>query len=205
MIEQESQRIGYVRVSTRQQETASQVVALRTAGVRRIVEEKASGAGHRPALESCLAALLPGQQLIVYKTDRLARSLRDLLRILDRITAAGATFRSLTEPIETQTPAGRMMVQILGVVAEFERGVILERCNAGRAEAVARGVRFGRVETIKLADVVRLRAAGHTWREVSATLNCSRTTAKRTARGLRRCDGGLGEHRLRQLRKAAKG
>ena len=128
MIEQESQRIGYVRVSTRQQETASQVVALRTAGVRRIVEEKASGAG---------------QQLIVYKTDRLARSLRDLLRILDRITAAGATFRSLTEPIETQTPAGRMMVQILGVVAEFERGVILERCNAGRAEAVARGVRFG--------------------------------------------------------------
>ena len=194
----ESRRVGYARVSTKQQETALQLAALRAAGVHTIVEEMRSGAAVRPALDGCLASLRPGDELVAYKIDRLARSLVDLLRILDRVAKAGATFRSLTEPIETKSPAGRMMVQMLGASAEIERAIIIERCQAGRAEAVIRGVRFGRREDVQLIEVLRLRGEGLTWREVGHRLGCDKATARRTAQGIRRCDGGPGEHRLRK-------
>ena len=153
-------RVGYARVSTDGQETTLQVAALRKAGVTRVVQEKRSGAGARPALESLLDRLRPGDSLVVYKVDRLARSLIDLLRVLGRVELAGATFRSLTEPIETGTPLGRLMVQLLGSFAEFERSVIRERCAAGRAAAVERGVRFGRPPVLKPGAVMALVQAG---------------------------------------------
>jgi DNA invertase Pin-like site-specific DNA recombinase len=136
--------IGYARVSTHDQDTATQVDALSRAGVSRIFEEQASGVKHRPTLEALLYSLRAGDTVVVYKIDRFARSLSDLLRILARIDQLGASFKSLTEPIDTTTPLGRLMLQLLGSFAEFERSVIYERCTAGRELARSRGVRFGR-------------------------------------------------------------
>ena len=141
--------VGYARVSTQQQDNALQLEALKRAGVRRVVQEKRSGGAARPLLDGLLLRLQPGDVLVVYKIDRLARSLVDLLHILDRIRAAGASFRSLTEPLETATPVGRMMIQLLGAVAEFERAVIRERCEAGRLAARERGVQFGRPRLLR--------------------------------------------------------
>lgn len=137
--------IGYARVSTSDQHTALQLDALRKAGCERIYEERASGAKfNRPVLWECIDSLRPGDQLTFYKLDRVARSLSDLLRILEGIKDAGASIRSLTEPIDTSSPAGWLMLQILGSMAEFERSLIRERVIAGMSEARARGVRFGR-------------------------------------------------------------
>lgn len=135
---------GYARVSSTEQETALQRDALRRAKVRYVVEEKRSAGQVRPALEGLLDRLQPGDVVAVYKVDRFARSLSDLLRILDRIESAGASFRSLTEPIDTSSPAGRMMMHLLGAFAEFERSMIRERSMAGQIAAVERGARLGR-------------------------------------------------------------
>lgn len=136
--------IGYARVSTNEQNTAAQLAAFKRAGVRKVVEEKRSAVSHRPALQALLSSLRPGDVLVVYKLDRLARSLRDFLNLLAQLEASGVAFRSLTEPIDTTTPAGRMFAHMLGAFAEFERAVIRERCAAGFAAAKARGQKFGR-------------------------------------------------------------
>jgi DNA invertase Pin-like site-specific DNA recombinase len=185
-------QIGYARVSTVQQDTALQLAAFVQAGVVEVIEEKRSGAAARPLLDALLARLAPGDELVVYKIDRLARSLVDLLRILAKIDAAGATFRSLTEPIETRTPVGRMVLQLLGVIAEFERALIRERCEAGRVEARKRGVRFGSPPRIARVDALALRQQGLTWLQVGEQLGCSKDTARLVATGRRRCDGGAG-------------
>lgn len=98
----------------------------------------------RPVLEKILFKLRPGDTIVVYKLDRIARSLTDLLRILDRIQLAGAEFKSFTEVIDTRSPAGRMMLQILGAFAEVEREMIRERTLVGMAAAKQRGAKFGR-------------------------------------------------------------
>ncbi|MGE3348527.1 MAG: recombinase family protein [Ramlibacter sp.] len=135
---------GYGRVSTISQDTALQEDAFKRAGVQRIITEKWSSVGQRPQLMCLLDSLKPGDVVTVYKLDRLGRSLQDLLGILDRIGAAGAAFRSLTEPIDTTTAAGKLMYSILGAVAEFEKSLIGERVRAGQVAAYQRGVRFGR-------------------------------------------------------------
>lgn len=114
------------------------------AGVRHVVTEKWSSVGARPKLQALIAALRPGDSVTVYKLDRLGRSLQDLLALLERIDKAGASFRSLTEPIDTHTPAGKLMYSILGAVAEFERSIIRERSIAGQVAAIERGKRIGR-------------------------------------------------------------
>ncbi len=136
--------IGYARVSTNAQDTDMQLRALRRAGVRTIVQEKGSSVGQRPELHRLLGRIEPGARIVVYKLDRVARSLKDLLGILERLEAAGAGFQSLTEPIDTATPAGRLMLQMLGAVAEFERSLIRERSVAGQVAALRRGVAWGR-------------------------------------------------------------
>src|SRR5438128_9815258 len=114
--------IGYARVSTNDQETATQVAALKAAGCERIYREKASGGRwDRPELHRLLDQLREGDVVVVWKLDRLSRSLKDTLAILERVEAAGAGFRSLTEAVDTTGPAGRMMMQMLGAFAEFER------------------------------------------------------------------------------------
>lgn len=145
--------IGYARVSTGEQDPALQIRALKEAGVEQINQEAAGGTADRPVLERVLLALKPGDVLMAYKVDRLARSLYDLMRVLRTVEAAGATFRSLTEPIETTTPVGRMMVQMLGAFAEFERAIIRERCMAGLQVAKENGVRLGRPNALTSAQI----------------------------------------------------
>lgn len=132
-----------------------QLDALAAVGVKTIYQEKASSVGRRPELERCLRSLRPGQVLVVYKLDRVARSLVDLLDILERIKQAGAQVRSLNEPLDTTTPMGVFMLQVLGAVAQLERGIIRERVIAGQVAAISRGQRHGRPRRLT-DDQVRL-------------------------------------------------
>lgn len=130
---------GYARVSTSDQETTLQLDALNRAGAQRIYQEKTSSVGKRPELRKLLAVLTKHDCLIVYKLDRLARSLKDLLQIIEQLEQIGCGFRSLTEPIDTVSPAGKLMLNILGSVAEFERSLIRERSIAGQVAAIKLG------------------------------------------------------------------
>ncbi|KAI9881952.1 MAG: hypothetical protein M1823_006333, partial [Watsoniomyces obsoletus] len=124
--------------------TALQLDALRAAGVHRLFSESASGVGARPQLHHALDSLVAGDVLVVWKIDRIARSLNDFLRILDRLKGEGAALRSLTELIDTSTPIGEFVLQVLGAVAQLERSMIRERVMAGQRAARARGKRWGR-------------------------------------------------------------
>jgi DNA invertase Pin-like site-specific DNA recombinase len=138
--------LGYARVSKGdEQNNALQAKALRAAGCRRLFEESASGGRwDRPELHRMLDQLREGDTVVVWKLDRLSRSLKDVLHIMERIADAGAGFRSVTENIDTTTPAGRMMMQMVGSFAEFERAMIRERTSAGLAVARAEGRLGGR-------------------------------------------------------------
>jgi DNA invertase Pin-like site-specific DNA recombinase len=137
---------GYARVSTDGQSLESQHASLEAAGAEKVFSEKVSGAKtDRKALASAIRALGPGDVLIVTRLDRLARSTRDLLNVLASIDEAGASFKSLSDQwADTTTPHGRLMLTVLGGLAEFERSLILARTSEGRMRAQARGVRFGR-------------------------------------------------------------
>src|ERR1022692_3483717 len=138
-------QIGYARVSTDDQDAAAQVAALKAAGCERIYKEKASGGRwDRPELHRLLDQLRKGDVVVVWKLDRLSRSLRDVLTLMERIGEAGAGFRSLTEAIDTTTPAGRMMMQMVGAFAEFERAMLKERTKAGLDAAREEGRIGGR-------------------------------------------------------------
>ncbi len=144
---------GYARVSSTEQDTTMQLDALSRAGVERVFQERRPGAGvHRPELERLLEQLRAGDVVTVYKLDRLARSLVDLLHILAKIEGAGAAFRSITEHVDTGTPAGRMMMQLLGAFAEFERSMIRERSIAGQRAAMERGKHCGRPAALTHAE-----------------------------------------------------
>ena len=147
--------IGYARVSKGdEQSNAAQARALKSAGCRRVFEEAASGGRwDRPKLLEMIVQLRDGDVVVVWKLDRLSRSLKDTLHIMERIESAGAGFRSLTEAIDTTTAAGRMMMQMVGSFAEFERAMIRERTNAGLAQARAEGRIGGRRR--KLGDKQR--------------------------------------------------
>jgi len=138
--------IGYTRVSKAEdQDTAAQVKALRLAGCIRIFEENASGGRwDRPELHKALEQLREGDLLVVWKLDRLSRSLKDLLKIMERVQDTGAGFRSITEAGDTTTAAGRMLMQMLGSFAEFERSMVWERTRTGLVAARERGARLGR-------------------------------------------------------------
>lgn len=138
--------LGYARISkSDDQDAAPQIRALKKAGCKRVFEEAASGGRwDRPELHNLLDQLRAGDTLVVWKLDRLSRSLKDLLVILERIDAAGGKFRSLTESIDTSGPAGRMMMQMLGSFAEFEREMIRERTRAGLSGAKLNGSVPGR-------------------------------------------------------------
>ena len=137
--------IGYARVSTDDQDTAAQVAALKAAGCERIYREKASGGRwDRPELHRLLDQMRKGDVLVVWKLDRLSRSLRDVLTVMERLRDSGAGFRSLTEAIDTTTAAGRMMMQMVGVFAEFERAMLKERTKAGLDAAREEGRIGGR-------------------------------------------------------------
>jgi DNA invertase Pin-like site-specific DNA recombinase len=137
--------LGYARVSTNEQDTAAQVSALKSAGCEKIFREKASGGRwDRPELLRLLDQLRKGDILVVWRLDRLSRSLRDVLMIMERIQKAEAGFRSLMEALDTTTAPGRMMMQMVGAFAEFERAILRERTKAGLDSARKRGRIGGR-------------------------------------------------------------
>lgn len=156
-------KYGYARVSTIDQDTALQLSALRKAGCRRIYQEKRSAVKDRPELDALLTIIGAGDELVIYKLDRLARSLKDLLRIVETLTLKGAHLRSLTEPLNHDTAAGKMMLQMLGVFAEFERNIIRERTMAGQLEAVRQGKNIGRPSKLtpqEQSEVIQLYESG---------------------------------------------
>jgi DNA invertase Pin-like site-specific DNA recombinase len=156
--------IGYARVSTGEQDIAAQSAALNAAGCEVIFHEKASGGRwDRPELHKLLGELRKGDVIVVWKLDRLSRSLRDVLTIMDRVQEKKAGFRSLTEAIDTTTPAGRMMMQMVGAFAEFERAMLKERTHAGIEAARKEGRIGGRPPKLKAQqrlEIVKLVTKG---------------------------------------------
>lgn len=155
-----NQRIGYARVSTDDQNLDLQCDALRLAGVESIYEETASGkSAARLELEHCLRALRAGDTLVVWRLDRLGRSLPDLVRIVARLEAKGIGFESITEKIETTSAAGKLVFHVFAALAEFERNLIRERTRAGLAAARARGRAGGRkpkLDARQIREIKRL-------------------------------------------------
>lgn len=152
---------GYARVSTLEQNTAAQLAAFQRAGIEHVVEEKRSGVKDRPELDKLLLQLQAGDTLVVYKLDRLARSVSHFVKVFDALKAKGVGFRSLTEAIETDTPQGRMFLHLLTAFAEFERELIRERCLAGQRAARAAGKTWGRKRALSDEDTAQAVAA---WR-----------------------------------------
>ncbi len=149
--------LGYARVSTDGQDHALQLDALKAAGCERVITETASGSrGDRPELARLLGQARAGDTLVVWRLDRLGRSLRHLIDLSEQLQARGVALRSITEAIDTGTPSGRFMFAILGALASMERELIVERTRAGLRAAAARGRRGGRPPAL---DEQRVRAA----------------------------------------------
>ena len=175
--------IGYARVSTDGQSLQAQTEALHRAGCEKVYSEKQSGAyAERPQLAKAIQALGNGDTLIVTKLDRLARSTRDLLNTLDAIGKAGATCSLGDAWADTTTPAGKLMLTVLGGLAEYERHLILSRTAEGRTRAKAGGVKFGRHFALtphQRAEALRRRANGETLVEIARSFNVSHMTIAR--------------------------
>ena len=147
-------RIGYARVSTDDQTLDLQRDALKQAGCTELYEEHASGrTAARPQLEGCLKALREGDTLVVWRLDRLGRSLQDLIELTNNFQTRGVEFESLTERIDTSSPTGRLVFHLFGALAEFERSLIRERTMAGLKAARARGRKGGRPKKLTAKDL----------------------------------------------------
>lgn len=161
--------IGYARVSTQDQDTAAQIVALESAGCELIFKEKASGGRwNRPELHRLLGQLRKGDVVAVWKLDRLSRSLKDVLTLMEEIYKAGAGFRSLTEAIDTTTAGGRMMMQMVGTFAEFERAMLRERTSKGLEAARKQGRVGGRRPKLKAHQEQELVQLVHSGQKTAA-------------------------------------
>ena len=179
-------KIGYARVSTQDQKLDLQLKSLKTAGCQKIFQEKLSGFNRqRPEFQRMLDQIRPGDIIIVWKLDRLARSTRDLLNTMDTINEAGGKFQSISEPwANTTTHAGKMVMTVFAGIAEFERDLIRERTGAGRDAAKQRGVRFGRPKKLNTDQVQvasQLLAEGKRVRDIARTFNVHEATIYRLA------------------------
>jgi DNA invertase Pin-like site-specific DNA recombinase len=159
--------VGYARVSTQGQDLTPQTEALKAAGATMIYREKISGVrADRPQLGKLMAGLKAGDMVVVTKLDRLGRSTRELLDLIERVVMAGATFRSLGDPLwDTSSSQGRLLSTLLAAIADFERDLIRERTGEGRKRAMAAGVKFGRKRKLseyQRAEAIKRRGAGET-------------------------------------------
>jgi DNA invertase Pin-like site-specific DNA recombinase len=173
--------VGYARVSTDGQTLDAQHAALKAAGAEKVFAEKVSGAqADRKQLAKAIAALSVG-------LDRLARSTRDLLNVLAMVSERGAGFRSLADPmIDTTSPHGRLILAVLGALAEFERSMILSRTAEGRKRAQARGVRFGRkpkLSAFQAREALARREAGEPLVDIGRSYGVSHSTISRLSLG----------------------
>lgn len=178
---------GYARVSSTGQDLAQQLAQLSAAGCTKIYQEKVSGGtAERPQLKRAIVALDAGDVLMVTSTDRLARNTRDLLNILHAVKEAGAGFRSIAEPmVDTTSQFAEVIIAVLGVAASYERHRITERTAAGRVQAKARGVKFGRRAALtphQQAEALQRLANGDTQRTVAALLGVDQPTISRLTR-----------------------
>jgi DNA invertase Pin-like site-specific DNA recombinase len=180
------QIIGYCRVSTDGQSLDDQIAALKAAGATRMFAEKQSGArSNRPQLRKAIATLGEGDTLVVTRLDRLARSTRDLLNVLHEVGEAGAAFKSLADTwADTTTPHGRLMLTILGGLAEFERSLIKARTDVGIKRAREAGIRFGRppkLTRVQQDHALKLLADGEPQSAVARVLGVDQSTISRLA------------------------
>ena len=176
--------IGYARVSTDGQTLDAQETALRSAGAEKVFAEKISGAvTDRRQLSRAIAELSEGDVLLVTRLDRLARSTRDLLNVLASISDKVAGFKSLADPmIDTTSPHGKLIIAVLGALAEFERSMILARTSDGRKRAMDRGVRFGRkpkLSPFQIAEALTRRANGEALTDIGRSYGVSHSTISR--------------------------
>ena len=175
---------GYARVSTDGQSLASQQSQLAAAGCAKVYSEKISGArSDRPELAKVIKRLEPGDVLVVTRLDRLARSTRDLLNVIHRVTEAGAGFKSLADAwADTSSSHGRLMLTVLGGLAEFERELIMARTSDGRRRAKAAGVKFGRPSALsphQRREAIQRAADGATQTELARSYGVSQATISR--------------------------
>src|SRR5690554_5465383 len=171
--------IGYARVSTAEQDTALQTDALRKAGCERIFDDTVSKAkAERPGLTAALEFLRDGDVLVVWRLDRLGRSLPHLIEVVSTLKAHDVEFRSLTENINTTTPGGRLIFHVFGALGQFERDLIRDRTKAGLAAPAARGRKGGRKPVVTDDKLKRARehlANGLNVREAAARIKVSKT------------------------------
>ena len=185
-------KIGYARVSTDTQTHQAQVMALQSAGCEKIFTETASGVRRdRPVFAEVMEYLRPNADdtLVVYKLDRVARSLPHLIEIMDRLKTNGIEFQSVTEAIDTNTPGGRLLFHVVAAIAEFERDLISERTQAGLKAARAKGRVGGRPRQMtddKVNAVRELLASGTAVRDAAAAVGVSVPTLYRWLPGASR-------------------
>jgi DNA invertase Pin-like site-specific DNA recombinase len=187
--------IGYARISMNTQNIEHQIADLQRAGCEKIFsDEGISGASKdRPGFDACMAFLEPGDMLVVYKLDRLARSIRHLIDIVGRLNERGIAFKSISEAwLDTTNPQGRFIFHIFAALAEFERELIIERTKAGLEAAWARGSIAGHpflLSGSQIAEGKRMLAEGAKVKEIAAHLNCSVRTVHRRIRDIRPFQG----------------
>jgi DNA invertase Pin-like site-specific DNA recombinase len=176
-------RIGYARVSTVDQNPALQQDALKAAGCEKVFTDEVSGSAiARRSLDRAIAALTPGDTLVVWKLDRLGRSLSHLVNLIAELGERGVTFLSLSDPIDTTNAGGRLVLHMMGALAEFERSLIVERTQAGIRSAKKRGVHLGRPPTLNPAQIAHARTLiekGESPRAVARTIGVGKSTLYR--------------------------
>ena len=176
--------VGYARVSTDAQSLEAQMAALKAAGCERLYSEKRSGAEtDRKALAKLMKEASPGDTVVVTRLDRLARSTRDLLNLLDRLGKDNIGFKSLRETsVDTTSPQGRLVVNILASISEFERELIHARMTEGRKRAVANGVKFGpkfKLNSFQRQEALARLAAGESQSVIAKTYGVDPATISR--------------------------
>lgn len=176
--------VGYVRVSTIAQPLDQQNAALTAAGVTKTFSDTMSGArDDRPGLAELMAYVREGDVVVVWKLDRLGRNMLHILHTVKELTNRGVTLVSVTDGIDSSTPAGRMMIGVLGSLAEYERELIKERTALKRASSRANGTKFGRPKKVcdktHVATARRMKADGHTAKDIAKYLGISRATLYR--------------------------
>lgn len=174
-------KVGYARVSTEDQSLDAQRDQLRADGCSEIFEEKITGKkDRRPVLDQALALLQPGDTLVVWKLDRLGRSVKHLTTLLHDLERRGVCFRSISDGIDTGTPTGKLLFHVLGAIAEFEAALVSERTKIGLQAAKQRGKQLGRprrleAHQVRQAELLRTRE-NLTYEDIAARLKVGRTT-----------------------------